>query len=240
MENYYLHPEETEPHRTCQSKRYITKLMFLAAVNRPRFDEFRNEIFDGKLSIFPFITKEAAKRTSKNRPAGTLEDKPITVNTDVVRDCLIEKLLPAIREKWQNYNGETIYIQQDNAKPHIKLNDEKFLREAAKDGFDIRLRFQPSQIPDMNVLDLGFFMSIQSLQHQEAPTTVAELLLAVNKAFNELNSQTLNDVFLSLQLCMVEVIKIRDGNNYKLKHMGKKRLARIGELPKQIEIFLQR
>ncbi|XP_026451769.1 uncharacterized protein LOC113352116 [Papaver somniferum] len=75
MENYYLHPEETEPHRTCQSKRYIKKVMFLATVSRPRFDEFGNEIFDGKLGIFPFIAKEAAKRTSKNRPAGTLEDK---------------------------------------------------------------------------------------------------------------------------------------------------------------------
>ncbi|KAI3921350.1 hypothetical protein MKW92_016849 [Papaver armeniacum] len=49
-ENYYLHPEEIEPHRTCQSKRYITKVMFLAAVTRPRFDEFGNEIFDGKLA----------------------------------------------------------------------------------------------------------------------------------------------------------------------------------------------
>ncbi|XP_026383234.1 uncharacterized protein LOC113278679 [Papaver somniferum] len=236
-ENYYLHPEETEPYRTCQSKRFIKKVMFLAAVARSRFDEFGNEVFNGKIGIFPFVTKEAAKRTSKNRPAGTLEDKPIeSVNKDITRACLINKLLPAIREKWPNYNGETIYIQQDNAKPHVKVDDEEFLKEAAKEGFDIRLRFQPSQSPDMNVLDLGFFRSIQSLQHKEAPTTVGELLSAVDKAFNELSAQTLNDVFLSLQLCMVEVLKLRGGNNYKLQHIGKKKLARIGELPTQIEV----
>ncbi|XP_026386574.1 uncharacterized protein LOC113281887 [Papaver somniferum] len=227
-ENYYLHPEETEPYRTCQSKRYIKKVMFLAAIARPRFDEFGNEVFNGKIGIFPFVTKEAAKRTSKNRPAGTLEDKPIeSVNKDVTRACLIKKLLPAIREKWPNYNGETIYIQRDNAKPHMKVDDEEFLKEAAKEGFDIRLRFQPSQSPDMNVLDLGFFRAIQSLQHREAPTTVGELLSAVDKAFNELSAQALNDVFLSLQLCMVEVLKLHGGNNYKLQHIGKKKLARI-------------
>ncbi|XP_026378713.1 uncharacterized protein LOC113273165 [Papaver somniferum] len=236
-ENYYLHPEETEPYRTCQSKRYIKKVMFLAAVARPRFDEFGNEVFNGKIGIFPFVIKKAAKRTSKNRPAGTLEDKPIeSVNKDVTRACLIKKLLPAIREKWPNYNGETIYIQQDNAKPHIKVDDEEFLKEAAKEGFDIRLRFQPSQSPDMNVLDLGFFRDIQSLQHREAPTTVGELLSAVDKAFNELSAQALSDVFLSLQLCMVEVLKLHGGNNYKLQHIGKKKLARIGELPTQIEV----
>ncbi|XP_026436613.1 uncharacterized protein LOC113334612 [Papaver somniferum] len=203
-ENYYLHPEETEPYRTCQSKRFIKKVMFLAAVARPRFDEFGNEVFNRKI--------------------------------DITRARLINKLLPSIREKWPNYNGETIYIQQDNAKPHVKVDDEEFLKEAEKEGFDIRLRFQPSQSPDMNVLDLGFFRSIQSLQHKEAPTTVGELLSAVDKAFNELSAQTLNDVFLSLQLCMVEVLKLRGGNNYKLQHIGKKKLARIGELPTQIEV----
>lgn len=37
-ERYYLLPEEHEPLRTCKSKRFITKVMFLAAVARPRYD----------------------------------------------------------------------------------------------------------------------------------------------------------------------------------------------------------
>ena len=32
------------------------------------------------------------------------------------------KVIPAIREKWPN-KDMTIYIQQDNAKPHINPND---------------------------------------------------------------------------------------------------------------------
>lgn len=64
-ERYYLLPEEREPLRTCKNKRFITKVMFLAAVARPRFDTIRNQEFSGKIGIFPFIYKEPAKRSSK-------------------------------------------------------------------------------------------------------------------------------------------------------------------------------
>ena len=40
--NYYLVPGETPPHRTCKSKRYITKVMFMCAVARPRWDSHAN------------------------------------------------------------------------------------------------------------------------------------------------------------------------------------------------------
>ena len=35
---YYLLPEEEESYRTCESKNFITKVMFLAAKTHPRFD----------------------------------------------------------------------------------------------------------------------------------------------------------------------------------------------------------
>lgn len=102
---------------------------------------------------------------------------------------------------------------------------------AKKDGFDINLVCQPPNSPDLNVLDLGFFRSIQTLQHQEAPKNVDELLAAVDKAFNELSPQCLTNVFLSLQSCMLEVIKSFGNNTYKLPHIGKDQLSRTGRLP---------
>jgi hypothetical protein len=59
---YYLAKGEPEPHRTCKSKRFITKVMFLAAVARPRWDSSRNQWFDGRLGIWPFVYQEPAKR----------------------------------------------------------------------------------------------------------------------------------------------------------------------------------
>lgn len=101
MEKYYLIPEEEVPHRTCRSKNYIQKVMFLAAMAPPRFDEEGKEIFSGKLGVFPFVTMQPAKRRSKKRDAGTLELKTLTsVKREDVRTCLIEKVIPVIHERW--------------------------------------------------------------------------------------------------------------------------------------------
>nr|GLL29754.1 uncharacterized protein LOC109190808 isoform X1 [Ipomoea trifida] len=234
-QKYYLLPEEEEPYRTCKSKKFITKVMFLCAVARPRFDLERNEMFDGKIGMFPFVYKEAAKRRSKNREAGTLETKPIeSVNKEVTRKWLIDYVLLAIRAKWPPSSSKTIYIQQDNARPHISVNDFEFLEAAQKDGFDIHLTCQPPNSPDMNVLDLGFFRALQSLQYQEAPRNVDELVAVTIKAFDEISVDSLSNVFLTLQLCMVEVMKKFGGNNYKLPHINKQRLAREDRLPTTI------
>ena len=157
-DNYYF-PYEDESHRNCKSKNFIVKVMFLVAQARPRFDAQGNETFYGKIGVFPFVTKEPAKRTSANRVAGTMETKAMTsVNRDVIRSFFIEKVLPAIKAKWPREDlGSTIFIQLDNARTHISPDDPEFLQEATKDGFDIRLMSQPPNSPDLNVLDLGFF-----------------------------------------------------------------------------------
>ncbi|KAF7150250.1 hypothetical protein RHSIM_Rhsim02G0188400 [Rhododendron simsii] len=222
-ERYYLLPEEPEPHHTCKSKRFITKVKFLATIARPRFDANRNPIFFGKIGIFPFNYKEPAKRSSKNRAAGTLETKAITAGTkEITRSSLIEKVLPAIRSKWPRSGAvETIYLQQDNAGPHIHGSDPKFLEAASRDEFDMHLSFQPPSSPDMNVLDLGFFRLIQSLQHQQASSTIDQLVGAAEKSFEELSPDNLDHVFLSLQASMIEVMKVYGDDNYKLPQIGK-------------------
>ena len=86
----------------------------------------------------------------------------------------------------------------------------------------------------MNVLDLGFFRAIQSLQHQQTPNNIDELVKAVVDSFNAMGHDKLKNVFLSLQQCLIEVMKCDGGNNYKLPHMGKEKLARQGFLPDNI------
>ncbi|KAL7601440.1 hypothetical protein Lser_V15G26026 [Lactuca serriola] len=195
---YYLVPGEDEPLRTCKSKKFITKIMFLAAVARPIYDSSGNEVFSGKIGIYPFTTLEPAKHSSKNRVAGTMETKPIlSVNKEVTRSWLIEKVLLDIRAKWPRGHTGPIFIQQDNAKPHIDVDDNEFLEAASRDGVDIRLCFQPPNSPDLNVLDLGFFRVIQSLQEQEALSTTNELVNAVQTSFERMQSQQLNNVFFN-------------------------------------------
>jgi hypothetical protein len=234
--NYYLLPDEDEPHRTCKSKNFIGKVMFLAAVARPKFDDERNETFSGKIEIFPFVTEQPAKRTSVNRVAGTLEKKPITyVTREVNKMFLINHVLPAIKRLWPKEDaGKTIFIQQDNAKSHVDKNDEDFLRAASEGGFDIKLTCQPPNSPDLNILDLGFFNAIQSLQHKVSAKSVGDLVKAVEYSFDAFSTIQSDKIFITLQSCMVEIMKIKGSNRYKTPHMKKDSMYNQGELPSQL------
>ncbi|PNX75296.1 mariner transposase [Trifolium pratense] len=236
-QNYYLLPDEEDPLRTCKSKNFIGKVMFLAATARPRFDAEKRVLFDGKIGIFPLVTEEPAKRSSVNRAAGTLETKPITsVTKQVIRSYMIEKVLPAIKEKWPREDRcYPIFIQQDNARTHIDINDEEFCRAASQDGFDIRLMYQPANSPDLNVLDLGYFRAIQSIQHTESPNSIDELVKAVEHSFEIFSPWKSNRIFLSLQMCMIEIMKNRGSNKFKTPHLKKESLERRGQLPTRLK-----
>ena len=48
---YYLAPRECKPYRTCKSKRFICKVMFLVATAKPRFNEDGFCPFDRKIGL---------------------------------------------------------------------------------------------------------------------------------------------------------------------------------------------
>lgn len=78
-----------------------------------------------------------------------------------MRSFMISKVLPAIRAGWPLEDARrTIFIQQDNARTHVPIDDEQFSVAVAQMGLDIRLVNQPPNSPDMNCLDLGFFASL--------------------------------------------------------------------------------
>ena len=83
----------------------------------------------------------------------------------------------------------------------------------------------------MNVLDQGFFIAIQSLQSKQNLQRVDELIASVTQAFQDLDSQTLDNSFLTLQKVMENCLKGGGGNHYTLPHMNKAKLLREGRLP---------
>ena len=70
-----------------------------------------------------------------------------------IRLMLIDKILLAIRDKWLERARKTIYIQQDNTKPHILNNDFIFREAATLHGFNFHLVQQRPNSPYINVLD---------------------------------------------------------------------------------------
>ncbi|KAJ0027680.1 hypothetical protein Pint_36150 [Pistacia integerrima] len=170
-----------------------------------------------------------------------METKTInSINKEIYRSYIVEKLLLAIRDKWLRIDARSpIFIQQDNAKPHIGLDDEYFQSNATKDGFDIRLICQPPNSLDMNVLDLGFLNAIQALQYQQAPNSVDVLIEAIQKSFEEYSPTKLNHTFLTLQSCMISILKVGGLSKYKVSHMKKHRLEGQNCLPSQLDVDLE-
>ena len=65
-QRFIIAADEEEPYRHVQHKNFMTKVMFLCAVARPRYDTNKNAWFDGKIGIWPIGKWEPAKRKSKN------------------------------------------------------------------------------------------------------------------------------------------------------------------------------
>ena len=97
------------------------KVMFLAAVARPQFNDNGECVFDGKIGMWPFVHKVPAKRTSVNQKKGTIETKCLSVTKEVYEDFLVNKVIPAIWDKFpctRSRGKDVIYIQHDNPNSH--------------------------------------------------------------------------------------------------------------------------
>ena len=52
-QHFIIAVDEAEPYWHVQHKSFLTKIMFLCAVARPRYDANKNAWFDGKIGIWP-------------------------------------------------------------------------------------------------------------------------------------------------------------------------------------------
>ena len=150
-----------------------------------------------------------------------------SVTKEVSRDILVNKVLPALKEKWSaEEGGMPIFIQQDNARTHIAVDDPSFVQAAQADGWDIRLTCQPPNSPDLNVLDLGFFAAIQALFEKGTPNNIKDIVVKVNEAYQNYPVDRWNQIFLTQQGCMMEIMKHNGGQHYNIPHLRKKTLER--------------
>jgi hypothetical protein len=237
----FLAEGEEMPHRDYRNINYIEKVMFLAAVARPwRHMGFHNNYdaeswsFDGKVGLYPLIEERAALRG--DRRTGLIRGDniitPVSITAQYFEHIVIEKLLPDIALKCpRQMINRRIRIQCDNASPH-QINAERFNNKCQELGIDCSLIYQPPQSPDLNICDLSFFNSIQSLYYKiPGVNNVRSCVDAVAATFNAYEPKLLNRAFLSLFQNYNLVLQHEGSNKYQVPHMGKQRLENIGELP---------
>ncbi|OWZ09271.1 LOW QUALITY PROTEIN: hypothetical protein PHMEG_00018054 [Phytophthora megakarya] len=214
---YYLSADEELPYRSCSNRRYIGKVMFIAAVARPRYDFRRKTYFDGKIGIWPIVERIKAQKASKNRPAGTPITKNINMSRQVYVSMLKEKVFPAIREKWPEKLPLSVFSKTMLALTLMKTT-EKLLPLGSK---KIKMMCQPPRSPDCNILDLGIFNAIQSIQYRQPTNQIDGLTAAVQKAFNSVKHETIEQCFLTLQKVLERIIENEGGDGFKLPRVNK-------------------
>jgi hypothetical protein len=78
------------------------------------------------------------------------------VTKAVYKQFILNKVLPAIKEKWpQCHRNMAIKLQQDHAKSHRIHNDPEVLEKHTNMTVTVNLFDQPPNSLDLNVLDLG-------------------------------------------------------------------------------------
>ncbi|KAL7566128.1 hypothetical protein ACA910_003899 [Epithemia clementina (nom. ined.)] len=94
---------------------------------------------------------------------------------------------------------------------------------------------QPGNLPDLNLCDLGFFRAIQAA-NDEAMSSEANLIAAVEKTYQEYPKEKINYTWLTLQSCLNAIIDNHGGNDYSIEHMNKPGLERSSNLPLVLDV----
>ncbi|KAE9346331.1 hypothetical protein PR003_g7493 [Phytophthora rubi] len=94
----YLTSDETAPRIATKDKKHRTKVMFLVAMTRPRYDADQCMTLDGKVGLRPVVETKLAVRNSKNRPKGTPVMTPVEMTKHVYEH--VQHVIPAINRVW--------------------------------------------------------------------------------------------------------------------------------------------
>ena len=81
---------------------------------------------DGKIGCWTLTETAPDMRYSKNRKKGTMVTQAInSITKEIIRKTLINKLLPAIHEKFPRFFGE-VHVHMDNCSTHLHDDDKEW------------------------------------------------------------------------------------------------------------------
>jgi hypothetical protein len=216
-------PKDCEPPTTAAlSKTQIPKVMFFGAVAPPN----ASKNFDGRIGLWLVSQTKVAERNSKFHDRGDEYEVPAMMNGELFLRLCKDNLIPAMVEKlkW----AKKIEVQMDSAGGH-KINtsvDELNSYCQTKSKFKkICFVTQPTRSPDLNVLDLGIWNSLQSgvpsIKYDKSATEPMHerITTAVMRMWDDYDGTTkLTKIFRTLTLIYKAVIEANGRNDFKLPH----------------------
>jgi hypothetical protein len=140
-------------------------------------------------------------------------------------------ILASIKSKMPWLQGKHVIVQHDGAPPHIGKGNGKALEALRYDGeWDIEFVSQPSQSPDLNILDLGFFNSLKKRIASEyaLAKTTKDLMDAVLQAYEKYDRETLERIWGHQYAVYRMVLNYYGCNDFKAPHSDVRKNQRAG------------
>ena len=206
-----------------QSKRYITKVMFLCAVAKPIYDETGVCLFDGKVGcwrVADWLKRKQnynGKRVQYKKGDDYIQD--CSMGARKYEEMMVDCLLPAVKRIREEIWGPgPIVIQHDGAPGHRADGIERALTKAfaALDCIFVR---QPPKSPCSNMLDMAVFHSMSALVAQVDYETKEELVAAVDNAWATLKPETLSMEWACKAITFAQFVHL-EGLEFRGAHVG--------------------
>ena len=180
-----------------QSKRYITKVMFLVAVAKPIYDEYGVCVFDGKVGCWRVADTLKRKRNYNGErlkyKVGDVYIKDVSMGAVKYVQMLSDLLLPRLAYLKETFWGDgPLRIQHDGAPGHRAKGIEMQLTALFRSIDAIFVR-QPPKSPCCNMLDMAVFHSLSTYVAQVDYKGKDELVAAVLDAWANLPPQDPDD-----------------------------------------------
>ncbi len=104
-----LVPEASLKEKSVKSKRFLTKVNFLAAVAHPRYDKHCNFYFNRKFNLQTFTCVLTTQRSSSNRWKWSMVTTPINLDKSRYCNFRVTKAFPGIRNHFPTVYGRIVY-----------------------------------------------------------------------------------------------------------------------------------
>jgi len=171
VDGYYYWPtdEALPPPDRIANKQSIQKIMFLVVLAMPVL----NKGFDGLIGIYPFVKESVFVRGPRRGEQKLVHE--VSVNGEVYKQYLLEKVIPDVKRKMPWMRGKEMYIQHDGAKAHLPAEHDAAIDQAlTANRWKINLVRQPARSPFLNMCDLCLLIILCSVKRKkldsEAPT----------------------------------------------------------------------
>lgn len=186
------------------SKANIPKLIVITAIAKPNIEKN----FNGLVGIWRIQSDYEAKRSSINHKKGDVYKIDCTMTSEYFYELMHNEIMPAVSNRM--YWCQNIFIQIDNARPHVGKNNVQKLNDFGDTlNPTVTVVNQPAQSPELNINDLGFFHSLNKRCQKHLPNNLDVLWDKLQVEFRSTKEETLNSLFSSKSRIVNQIISSR-------------------------------